>query len=370
MAQATSSPESGALTDGGSFADVEAGAFVCAGKVTQSCATCKSCDHCPGCSSTPASGACVGTAHGCSSCTGLCDGCPGCNPGLSCTGDNSTLTCAQCGSAVGCNSGHCEGCVPGDGGACTGTLTPCSALSAYNDISCAPQVNCKVSDIACTGTAYPCSANDQSTCTQELGCSWEADAGSSAACTGTVKPCAEIPVSECGAIAGCALVPAKGAASCDPATAACFSCGGSPDAGPASVCAPPSSCCGATADAQQCASQVACAGAAFVTSCDGAEDCASGSCCVSLDLTTTAPEGVAAKGSATCASTCPISASSGSYYFDESVACHSGADCAAIVDDQFGVPQSNCCVAAGFAVGECVSDTYAAIFQMGGGTCN
>jgi hypothetical protein len=80
--------------------------------------------------------------------------------------------------------------------------------------------------------------------------------------------------------------------------------------------------------------------------------------------------GVATKATAKCAKSCPVNASSGSYYFDDSVACHSGADCAAVVDDQFGVPQPNCCVAAGFAVGECVSDTFKDIFLMGGGACN
>jgi hypothetical protein len=107
-----------------------------------------------------------------------------------------------------------------------------------------------------------------------------------------------------------------------------------------------------------------------VTSCDGAEDCPGASCCVSLDLTTTGTIGVAAMGTAKCASSCPVDESTSSYYVDDSIACHSGADCAAVVDDQFGVPQTNCCVATGFAVGECVSDTFKAIFQMGGGTCN
>ena len=373
-APGTEAGNAAALQEGGAVPDgsvpVEAGAFVCAGRVTQSCAACTACDRCPGCSTTPGAGACGGTPKSCSTCTGLCNGCPGCNPGLTCVGDNSGVTCAECDTAVSCLSGHCQGCAVGDGGACTGTLTPCSALNAYTDISCAAQVNCKVSDIACTGTPYPCSANNQGTCGQELGCSWQADSGSAAACTGTVKPCAEIPVSECAAIASCGLVPANGAASCDPGAAACFACGGSPDAGPANVCAPPSSCCGATSLAQTCVSPAACATAAFATSCDGAEDCAGAGCCVSLELTTMGVVGVAAKGTATCAKSCPVDESSGTYYSDDSIACHSRSDCATVVDDQFGVPQPNCCVAAGFAVGECVSDTFKDIFQMGGGTCD
>jgi hypothetical protein len=126
-----------------------------------------------------------------------------------------------------------------------------------------------------------------------------------------------------------------------------------------------------TVAAQSCQSQAACTMAPFVTSCDGAEDCpASGSCCVSLQLSESgATSGLAVKGTAACGQTCPVSASSGSYYFDDSVACHTGADCANVVDDSFGVPQNRCCSAAGFAVGECVSDTFKDIFLAGGGTC-
>jgi hypothetical protein len=79
--------------------------------------------------------------------------------------------------------------------------------------------------------------------------------------------------------------------------------------------------------------------------------------------------GVVVKGTAACSSSCAVEESSGTFDFADTVACHSATDCTNVVD-QFGVPEWDCCMANGYAVGACVSDTYQGIFQMAGASCN
>ena len=108
-------------------------------------------------------------------------------------------------------------------------------------------------------------------------------------------------------------------------------------------------------------------GALDAGGCTAAANCASGqSCCVTMSIENNALR----RASATCTATCnPREGSTGSGALITSVSCATASNCAT-VRNEFGVPYPRCCSVPGFAVGVCVSETYAAAtFEPAGGTC-
>jgi hypothetical protein len=151
------------------------------------------------------------------------------------------------------------------------------------------------------------------------------------------------------------------AVACDPTSAGCVACG-------TKSCASPEECCG-TSESQSCGSAASCSGKPLSATCDGPEDCAGAQCCVSLDAYSNATGA-----SATCGAACPLLNASGGPPEGEgliiqSVACHSSADCVNIYDSDY-VPYENCCQAEGFDLRTCMSDTFASVLSMNGGSCD
>ncbi len=395
-----------------------------------SCGTCPGCSLVPvdsgAADSGSGTGGCFGTASTatCAACTG-CD-CAGCTPQLACTGQPMYASCADCFSDVSCADPMCAGCTMGPGSCspgnvacelqnqancmalpgclwdeslsecgntttvmcpsfttfatctsfgcqwqapCVGTITPCSQLPGS---TCHTQPGCTTQVTSCTGTVTPCSALGVGQCAGQEGCTW----ASATACTGTITPCEALSPEQCASVPGCRVAgseagPSDGAAgdgpregspgsSCQATSAGCVGCGGS------LRCAAPEACCGTTESTQACGAAATCAGETFDTTCDGPEDCPGAQCCVDY----VAAQGATDSGSASCRSACAISNSSGNMTQGvASVACHSSADCVNVMNS-FGVPYANCCASAGYAVGGCVSDTFQALLQQMGGTCN
>jgi hypothetical protein len=78
---------------------------------------------------------------------------------------------------------------------CTGTATPCSALtfSACTAAGCTRQTRC-------IGSARSCATFDSTTCTLQLGCSWSTSTNT---CTGTATPCDAVDEVSCSFQFGC-----------------------------------------------------------------------------------------------------------------------------------------------------------------------
>ena len=356
--------------DGGAVVDaavIEGGIAVCAGNTSQTCATCTNCAQCAGCEMRVPPASCTGTPSftDCSQCDNSCTGCFGCSIQTGCVyADSGINTCAQ--YAASHPAGYCEEafeCTAQDDGGCGGTIAPCSTFNDLSNGECsAASWHCAAAVTGCGGPLPTCDSQLNATdCAKENGCTWTTP--TQAVCTGTLAPCEAYDAGVCASVPGCGVVQADPHPQCNSASAGCFSCG-------SSVCAGPLACCGSTLADQTCGPFTACGTDSFQTTCDGPEDCPGAQCCASIEIPEANSTMPPTQASTQCAAACPVdNASVNNGYLAEATTCRSGADCANVFDE-FQVPFTSCCKAAGYPVGVCVSQTFSYSFISAGGTCN
>lgn len=109
-----------------------------------------------------------------------------------CTGTPTTCASAAeiCSSVVGCTASE----------ACGGLATGCDLIS--DPSSCSLQLGCSwdTTDGFCAGVAATCASMLATSCTEQLGCSI------TSTCVGAPTPCASLPLSLCSSQPGCSLL--------------------------------------------------------------------------------------------------------------------------------------------------------------------
>jgi hypothetical protein len=119
---------------------------------------------------------CTGTPSytSCQQCVAQGCSCPGCTPttGIgSCSGTPMIASCSQCGSAFGCSTTYCPGCVNDPFMGCSGALQPCSSNSSA--AACMSETGCTWTQPAgkgCSGALLSCQSLSTTMCTTQPGC--------------------------------------------------------------------------------------------------------------------------------------------------------------------------------------------------------